>query len=268
MQYRSAIHAVAVALAVALLMTVGAQAHDEKKYPNLKGQWSRFVVPGFPGQPSFDQTKPWGKGQQALLTPEYQAILEASLADQAKGGHGNAIDYARCVAGGMPSMMIAFFPLEFIVLPETTYIVIADQDHLRRIFTDGRDWPKDLQPTYAGYSIGRWIDEDGDGRYDVLEVETRGPFKGPRVYDFTGLPLHYDNRSTFKERIYVDKTDPNILHDEITVTDSALIRPWTSTRNTFAIPIHGRNGPKSVAPRTTRRSSSAWKTISRARTVS
>jgi hypothetical protein len=41
------------------------------------------------------------------------------------------------------------------------------------------------------------------GRYDVLEVETRGPFKGPRVYDFTGLPLHHDNQSVFKERIYV-----------------------------------------------------------------
>jgi len=111
MHYRSAIRAGAVALAVALLMTVGsARGHDDTKYPNVKGQWNRFVVPGLPGQPSQDQTKPWGKGQQAPLTSEYQAIHEASLADQAKGGHGNAIDYARCVAGGMPSMMIAFFP--------------------------------------------------------------------------------------------------------------------------------------------------------------
>jgi hypothetical protein len=30
-----------------------------------------------------------------------------------------------------------------------------------------------LEPTYAGYSIGKWIDTDGDGRYDTLEVETR-----------------------------------------------------------------------------------------------
>ena len=228
MQYRSSIHAVAVAL-LSLLMTIGgAQAQDATKHPDLRGQWGRFVVPGLPGQPSHDQTKPWGKGQQAPLTLEYQAILEASLADIAKGGHGNSVDYARCIAGGMPSMMIAFqIPLEFIVLPDTTYIIIADQDHLRRIFTDGRDWPANLQPTYAGYSIGRWIDEDGDGRYDVLEVETRGPFKGPRVYDFTGLPLHHDNQSIFKERIYLDKANPNILHDEITVIDNALTRPWT-----------------------------------------
>ena len=31
----------------------------------------------------------------------------------------------------------------------------------------------------------------------------------------------------FKERIHLDKTDPNIIHDEITVIDHALTRPWT-----------------------------------------
>ena len=47
----------------------------------------------------------------------------------------------------------------------------------------------------------------------MLEVETRGPFKGPRAYDATGLPLHFDNQSIFKERIFRDKDDPKILHD-------------------------------------------------------
>jgi hypothetical protein len=231
MHYRSLIRVIAVALPVALLMATGSpRAHDEAKYPNLKGRWDRFIVSGLGGQPSFEQTKPWGKGQQAPLTAEYQALFEASLADQANGGHGNAVDVARCVSNGMPSVMIAYQPLEFIVLPDMTYIVIADQDHLRRIFTDGRDWPKDIESTYLGYAIGKWIDEDGDGRYDVLEVETRGPFKGPRVYDFTGLPLHQDNQSTFKERIYLDKANPNILHDEITVIDNALTRPWTTDK--------------------------------------
>src|SRR6266446_3087110 len=145
-----------------------------------------------PGQPSFDQTKPWGAGQQAPLTAEYRAIFEASLADQAKGGEGNYTGHARCIAAGMPHMMVAFRPLEFVVTPNTTYILIADVDHYRRIFTDGRDWPNEIEPSYQGYSIGRWIDEDGDGRYDVLEVETRG-FKGPRSYDASGLPLHFDN---------------------------------------------------------------------------
>jgi len=225
---RQLIGATALA-ALAMSIAVGAAAaFDEAMYPNWKGQWTRRIVPGLGGQPSFDQTKPWGFGQQAPLTPEYTAVLEASLADQAKGGQGNHTLGYGCSTYGMPLMTVAFFPQEYVITPETTHILINHQAHTRRIYTDGRDWPaKELEPTYAGYSIGRWIDEDGDGRYDALEVETRGPFKGPRVYDGSGLPLHHDNQSIFKERIYLDKVNPNILHNEITVMDHALTRPWT-----------------------------------------
>jgi hypothetical protein len=147
------------------------------------------------------------------------------MADQAKGGQGNFLDHARCIPGGMPSMM-SLPRIEFIVTPETTYVMAGSSD-VRRIFTDGRSWATDVEPTYQGYSLGRWTDENGDGTYSVLEVETRGPFKGPRAYDATGLPLHFDNESTFKERIHLDKSDANLLHDEITVFDHALTRPWS-----------------------------------------
>ena len=78
--------AAAVALAAALVATIGGAqaASDDAKYPDWKGQWRRFAVP-IPSQPSHDQTKPWGFGQQAPLTPEYQAVLAASIADQAVG---------------------------------------------------------------------------------------------------------------------------------------------------------------------------------------
>jgi hypothetical protein len=226
MRCRRLLTTIAVA---ALAMPIGsAKAADPPKYPDWKGAWARFVVPGLGGQPSFDQTKPWGFGQAAPLTPEYRKVLEESLADQANGGEGNFFDHAiRCYPGGMPLNMIAFRPLEFVVTPNTTYVLIGGSEHFRRIFTDGRDWPKEIEPTYAGYSLGKWIDTDGDGTYDTLEVETRGPFKGPRAYDATGLPLAFDNQSTFKERIYRDKADAKILHDEITVFDKALTRPWT-----------------------------------------
>jgi hypothetical protein len=120
---------------------------------------------------------------------------------------------------------------EYIVTPETTYVLLdGSEDPLRRIYTDGRDWPDDLEPTYQGYSIGRWSDPDGEGRYSVLHVETRG-FKGPRAYDASGLPLHEDNESVFKERIWLDKADRDLLHDEITTIDHALTRPWTVTKS-------------------------------------
>ena len=215
----------ATMLAALALPAGDARALDDAKYPDWTGQWERFVVPGLPGQPSHDQTKPWGFGQEAPLTPEYQAVLAASIADQATGGLGNfPTTFGR--AAGMPNMMMAFGPLELIITPATTYILMGWHDHYRRIFTEGRDWPTEIDPSYSGYSIGRWIDEDGDGRYNVLQVETRG-FKGPRAFDETGLPLHVDNQSVFKERFYRDKADPNILHDEITTIDHALTRPWT-----------------------------------------
>jgi hypothetical protein len=146
------------------------------------------------------------------------------MADQAKGGLGN-YPTAKCLPSGMPRMME--LPLhEYVITPDTTYVLLGASPEVRRIYTDGRNWPTEGDPSYEGYAIGKWIDEDGDGRYDVLEVETRG-FKGPRAFDETGLPLHVDNQSIFKERIWRDKADPNILHDEITTIDHALTRPWT-----------------------------------------
>jgi hypothetical protein len=96
----------------------------------------------------------------------------------------------------------------------------------RRIYTDGRDWPKDAQPTYAGYSLGSWIDTTGKGRYDTLEVETR-LLRGPRVLDQSGLQTAADDDGVVKERIYLDPADKNILHDEITTFDNSLTRPWS-----------------------------------------
>jgi hypothetical protein len=209
----------------------GARAFDDSLYPNLKGQWIRARPPaGVTGQGPFDPDKSWGRAQQAPLTPEYQKIFEASLADQAEGGPG-LWGGARCLPVGMPAMMTLFRPMEIIILPETTYIRIDHvRDSKRRIFTDGRDWPAEEDPTFRGYSIGRWIDTDGDGRYDLLEVESRG-FKSPRTFEGSGLPLHQDGESVITERIYLDKADKNLLHDEVTVIDHALTRPWTVMRH-------------------------------------
>jgi hypothetical protein len=223
-----------VPLAAALMIGFGIAAAAEEarypdpKYPDWRGQWTRQVVPGVAGQPSFDPNKSWGRGQEAPLTPEYQAVLEANLKAQAEGSF---FDWrgASCRGFGMPLVMYAFQPMEFIVTPETTYVLVDWVEHTRRIYTDGRDWPKEIEPTLMGYSIGKWLDTDGDGRFDTLEVESRG-FKGPRHYDAGGLPLHHDNESVFKERIYLDKANKNIMRNEITVYDHALTRPWTVTR--------------------------------------
>jgi hypothetical protein len=210
---------------VALLWTASAadlRAHDETKYPDWKGQWVR-IGPGF-----YDPANRPGLGQQAPLTEEYQKILEASLADQAAGGQGNDPTII-CIPGGMPRAMIVTQPMEVVITPETTYVMLELHMMLRRIFTDGRPWPEEIAPSYMGYSIGEWKDTDGDGRYDTLLVETRG-LKLPRSYDNSGMPFHKDGKTVIKERIFLDQANPDTLRNEITVIDSALTRPWTVTR--------------------------------------
>jgi len=229
MIFRNAMAAAVVAAAVLtspLACPRAAWAFDDAKYPDLSGQWVAVRL-GVGGQPAFDPTKPWGRGQQAPLTPEYEKVLEASLAEQAKGNQGNWLSGVACLPPGMPAMMTLYRPMEIVVLPEITYILIDHtHDSHRRIYTDGREWPQEVEPSFLGYSIGKWIDEDGDGRFDVLEVETRF-LKGPRALDPAGMPTHEDNQSIVKERIFFDKADPASLHDEITLIDHAFTRPWT-----------------------------------------
>jgi hypothetical protein len=215
---------VAALAAILTSAVVTAAAQEQSKFPDWSGQWVRGPGMGV----GWDPSKPPGRGQQAPLTPEYRAIFEALLADKGQGGLGGDMT-ALCLPHGMPRMMIGIYPIEFIVTPKVTY-VLTDYTTHRRIFTDGRDWPGgELLASFNGTSIGRWIDEDGDGRYDVLEVETRN-FKGPRTFEGSGMPLHADNATVIRERISLDKSGRDLLRNEITIEDHALSRPWTVAR--------------------------------------
>src|SRR5262245_18701804 len=226
MSCRSLVGAALLGLA---LTSTEAPAFDETKYPDLKGEWRRGpnanpVAAQGRGN-IFDPSKGWGPEQQPPLTPEYQARFDRNLANQEAGGQAIGDSYT-CVSPGMPRVTNAYGQTEFVVTPGTTHILVENIRDSRRIFTDGRDWPAQIQPSMLGYSIGKWIDTDGDGKFDLLEVETRG-FKGPRAYAASGIPLHDDNQTIVKERIYLKQTDPNLLLFEVTVFDNALTRPWS-----------------------------------------
>ena len=211
----------AIAITAALIVaTAGASAQGEAKYPEWRGQWTRL------SGPQWDDSKPPARGQRAPLTPEYQAEFEAAQADLRSGGRGNTPSMT-CVPPGLPRALIVYEAMEMVVKPYAAYMLFEFMDPIRRIYTDGRDWPKTIEPTFLGYSIGHW--EDADGRYDTLVVESRG-FKGPRIVDGSGIPLHKDNKTVVKERIYLDKNNPDILRNEVTLVDNALTHPWTVTR--------------------------------------
>jgi hypothetical protein len=217
---QGSIGAVALTLA-ALLSAGGSAAEDTGKYPDWSGGWARV------GGGTYEPTD---ANNKAPLTPEYRAKWDAANATQAKTGMSNN-PVERCLTPGMPRTMIVIDPMEIIVTPKTTYMLVSYMMEQRRIYTDGRPWPKQdtVEPSFSGYSIGKWEDTDGDGRYDTLDIETR-LLKGPRVYDSKGMPLHDDNQTVVKERISLDKKNPEIMNNVITVEDNALTRPWAVPR--------------------------------------
>ena len=92
-------------------------------------------------------------------------------------------------------------------------------DAYRRIYLDGRKMPADFDPSYNGYSTGRW---EGD----TLVVETVN-LRGETELDRYGSP--HSDQLRIVERIRL--VEPNILEDVLTMTDTvAFTKPWTQTR--------------------------------------
>jgi hypothetical protein len=88
----------------------------------------------------------------------------------------------------------------------------------REIFTDGRPLPEINQPSFDGYSVGRW---DGD----TLVVETTG-FKDGTWLDRSGSPLTEAAKMTERFR----RASYGKMQIEITVDDpKAYTKPWTVT---------------------------------------
>jgi hypothetical protein len=229
MPCRTLIVLLAIAAPTSISLVAAAQGQGMDKHPDWSGQWKTLINPtrtfafGF----QWDPSKGPGPAQEAPLTPEYQARYEANLSDQAAGGQGDE-RHSYCVPLGMPRLMTVVYPMEIVITPKTTYI-LTDNSEPRRIFTDGRAWPQEIEPSFNGLSVGTWVDPNSTGRYEVLEVETRG-LKGPRTFEASGIRMHDDNQTVVKERMYLDKDNKNILVDEITTIDHALTRPWTVSK--------------------------------------
>lgn len=189
------------------------------QYPDWSGQWSRIGSLNW-------QPEGYAEVGPPPLSPEYQARREEyqELRDQ---GVLVGDPPAACLPPGMPRLMTMSFPFEMIITEQTSYILADWDSAVRRIFTDGRDWPDYMLPEFNGYSIGQWHDENNDGVYDMLSVETRA-IKGPRSFDSTAVVLHDNNETVVLEEFR--RIDESTLEDTITTIDDALSGPWTVQR--------------------------------------
>ena len=122
----------------------------------------------------------------------------------------------RCLPSITPEKIAVTSPWKIVETPGVTIVLYESRTIFRQIFTDGRGFPKDMQPAWQGYSIGHW---EGD----TFVVETKG-FNDKGWLDTNGHPvtdaLHVIERYTRKDFGHMDVA--------ITIDDpKAYTRPWT-----------------------------------------
>ena len=122
-----------------------------------------------------------------------------------------------CLPQGPRLNLSAPIPVKFVQTPALLVILSEDMSY-RQIFLDGRSLPKDPDPSFMGYSVGRW---DGD----ALVVDTIG-FKDRTWLDFAGTPHTEQLRITERIRrttfghleIVQTIDDPAVFKEPLTLT--------------------------------------------------
>jgi hypothetical protein len=132
---------------------------------------------------------------------------------------------ANCLPQGLPKIDTWPFPYRIIQGPDITAILYEAFTQYRQIFTDGRELSKNPDPTWFGYSVGKWVE-------DTLVVETRG-FNGKSWIDQTGTPTTDQMRVIESFR----RKDFGHLEIDVTVDDpKAYTRPWNVTYQANFLP--------------------------------
>lgn len=126
--------------------------------------------------------------------------------------HGRCLPDTFVRAYGLPHL------LKFVQTPRLIVTLSEYNAMYRQVHLDGRPLPDDPNPTWNGYSTGRWEE-------DVLVIDSNG-FRDDLWLDLRGSPL--TSAATVRERIR--RPDFGHLEIEITVDDAkAYTRPWTAT---------------------------------------
>lgn len=228
----------AAAVVGILCMTVGPAA----------AQWLKIPLPGTPrmpdGKPNLSAPAPktadgkpdlsgiWradsgrylahlaGEGIDVPMQPWAAAVYKERLDTL-----GRDKPQVRCLPHGVPdAMLVTGIPFKIIQTPGVTIVLYEEFNQYRQIHTDGRALPVDPNPTWFGYSIGKW---DGN----TFIVETSG-FKEGTWLDNGGHPHTDALRLTERfRRLNFGRMELNVTVDD----PKAYTRPWTSATVGFNV---------------------------------
>src|SRR5215510_5373521 len=152
---------------VAVLLTV-ASTH---------AQWLRIPTAGIPrtpdGKPNLTAPVPrtaegrpniaglW-RGEAIPYQPWAESLYKERVANYAKDD-----PTSNCIVGGVPRNDFVPYPFKILETPGIVVILYEAIHSYRQIFTDGRALPKEPNPAWLGYSVGRW-------ERDAFVVESAG----------------------------------------------------------------------------------------------
>ena len=124
---------------------------------------------------------------------------------------------ARCLPHGLPRTdLFSYAPFKIIQTPQVIAVLYEADNSYRQIYTDGRPLPVEPQPTWGGYSIGRWDS-------DTLVVDVAG-FNDQGWLDSQGHP--HSEQLRIQERFY--RRDFGHMDLTVTVDDPRMYtRPFT-----------------------------------------
>ena len=216
----------------------------------LRAQWTKIPSDGIPrknGKPDLSAPAPrlpdgkpdlsgiWEPSANKYLRDiaadlkvenvPFQPWAKALYDQRTDGSHSKEDPDANCLPQGVPKIDAAPAPWKIVQSPRQIVIVYEAFNLWRQLFLDGRELRKDVNPTWLGYSTGKW---DGD----TLIVDTKG-FNGKLWLDQLGMPstdaLHVIERFRRKDFGHMDI--------RITIDDSkAFTKSWDVTEGVHLLP--------------------------------
>jgi hypothetical protein len=187
-----------------LLAQIPTSATATAHTPDLSGIWQESSATVF----ELKWSDPQGKPLKVLpMTPWGQKKFNASRPIGPNTPINSNDPRVSCLPPGVPMIYTNAFPMETIQTPGRVMMFFEYDHYVRQIFTDGRDHPKNANPTWMGDSIGRW---EGD----TLVVDTTG-FNDKTWLDNRGHP-HSDALHVVER---IRRVGHNTLTIDITVED-------------------------------------------------
>jgi hypothetical protein len=205
-------------------------------------QWINYPTPGIPrtpdGKPNLTAPAPklpdgkpdlsglWltdgiyiGDIAKDLKEPVPFQQWAADLYKRRRANESKDDPTGRCIVGGVPRSTAVPYPFKTLHATNGTFVILYEAVHsYRQIFTDGRPLPKDPNPQWFGYSVGKW---EGD----TLVVQSAG-FNDNVWLDNFGHPATENLRVTERFK----RKDFGHMSIDITIDDpKTYTKPWTVT---------------------------------------